>query len=105
MKFLSFVLALFVGVSYSAAREHIDLFFGKDKNRSADDLCVAKRNSFMPLLRTAAGEACVTSQVDASVRVLNPQIDESQRYNFNLVRPFLIIDGIYLGTECSFRKR
>ena len=99
MKFLSFVLALFVGVSYSAAREHIDLFFGKDKNRSADDLCVAKRNSFMPLLRTAAGEACVTSQVDASVRVLNPQIDESQRYNFNLVRPFLIIDGIYLGTD------
>ena len=99
MKFLSFVLALFIGVSFSAAREHIDLFFGKDKNRSADDLCVAKRKSFMPLLRTAAGETCVTSQVDASVRVLNPQMDESQRYNFNLVRPFLIIDGIYLGID------
>ena len=99
MKFLSFVLALFVGVSYSAAREHVDLFFGKDDSRNADDLCVVKRKTLMAQLRTASGEACVCSQVEASVRVLNPQIDESQRYKFNLVRPFLIIDGIYLGID------
>ena len=40
MKSLSFILALLVCASFSAAREYMDLFFAKDKNRSADNLCI-----------------------------------------------------------------
>ncbi len=99
MKSLSFILALLVCASFSAAREYMDLFFAKDKNRSADNLCIVKLNSHVMSHLDAAGESCTLSQMVAGARVLNPQVDESQKYNFNLVRPFLIIDGIYLGTD------
>ena len=98
MKSLSFFLALLVGASFSAAQEYVDLLFGKDKNHS-DNMCVIKRNSQTSLRFDAAGNSCSPSLKEASVRILNPQRDESQKYNFNLVRPFLIIDGIYLGTD------
>jgi len=98
MKSLSFILALLVGASFSAAQEYVDLLFGKDKNHS-DNMCVIKRNSQTSLRFDAAGNSCSPSLKEASVRILNPQRDESQKYNFNLVRPFLIIDGIYLGTD------
>ena len=99
MKLLSFVLALLVGASVSAAREHTDVFFSKGKDLSAENLCIIKvvRNSLVNV--DAAGKNCTPVQGKARLRILNPQMDESQNFGFKLVRPFLIIDGIYLGTD------
>ena len=99
MKYLSFFLALLVGASVSAAREHTDMFFSKGKEQNAENLCIVTvvRNSLAYV--DATGKSCSPVQGKARLRVLNPQIDESQRLGFNLVRPFLIIDGIYLGTD------
>ena len=33
------------------------------------------------------------------IRVLNPRKDETRKLGFSFVRPFLIIDGIYLSTD------
>ena len=99
MKWMSFVLSLLMGVSLSEAREYFDLFFTKGKEHSAENLCVVKRDGLLLSFKDAMGEKCMPTQIEANVRVLNPQIDMSQKYRFNLVRPFLIIDGIYLGTD------
>ncbi len=99
MKLQSFVLALLIGASASAARERADMFFSKGKDQKADNLCISTvvRNSLVIL--DASGKSCSPVQGKVRLRVLNPQMDESQRFGFSLVRPFLIIDGIYLGTD------
>ncbi|MBR5412711.1 MAG: hypothetical protein IK114_06685 [Fibrobacter sp.] len=99
MKILSFVLALLVGVSVSAAREHVDMFFSKGKGSNAENLCLVSVVRYSLANLDATGKSCSPVQGKARLRVLNPQMDESQRFGFNLVRPFLIIDGIYLGTD------
>ena len=101
MRFVLFVLALLLGVSFSAARESVDLVFSGD--HGVDSTCVAKydyrksRNIGM----TVHGLPCMAFPMydKVRIRVLNPRKDESQRLGFKLVRPFLIIDGIYLSTD------
>ena len=99
MRFLSFILVMLVGVSFSSARFHKDLVFIKDVKRGNGDVCVAKKSTYIPTTYNATGELCSYSNVEARLRVFNPQRDESEQLGLRLVRPFLIIDGIYLGTD------
>lgn len=101
MRFVSFLLALLLCASFSAAREHVDLVFSGDYG--LDSMCVAKydiqksRNSGI----TLTGIPCTALPMydKVRIRVLNPRKDETQRLGFKLVRPFLMIDGIYLSTD------
>ena len=99
MRFLSFILVMLVGVSFSSARFHKDLVFIKDVKQGNGDVCVAKKSTYIPTTYNATGELCSYSNVEARLRVFNPQRDESEQLGLRLVRPFLIIDGIYLGTD------
>ena len=56
MKSISFVLALLIGVSLSAARDFVDMSFTKGKEHSEDNLCVVIRDGLMLSFKDAAGE-------------------------------------------------
>lgn len=101
MRFVLFVLALLLGFSVSTAREHIDLVFSG--NYGLDSMCVAKydikksRNSGFTLTGLPCSALPMYDKV--RIRVLNPRKDDSKKMHFSLVRPFLMIDGIYLSTN------
>ena len=101
MRFVLFVLAMLLGVSFSAAREHVDLVF--NGNYGLDSMCVSKydyRESRNPG-STMQGLPCMAYPIfdKVRIRVLNPRKDETRKLGFSFVRPFLIIDGIYLSTD------
>ena len=101
MKFVSFLLALLLCASFSAAREYVDLVFSG--NHGVDSTCVAKYDyrKSRNIGTTVHGLPCMAFPMydKVRIRVLNPRKEESQRLGFKLVRPFLIIDGIYLSTD------
>ena len=99
MRLLKFMFLLLAGVSLSSARTYTDMMYIKD-NQHAGDLCVAKKMGLFPAGFDVNGNKCLLgANVEVKVRVINPQKDESQVFGYNLVRPFLIVDGIYLGTD------
>ena len=98
MRFLTFMLLLLAGVSLSTARVHKDMMFIKG-NQASDDLCVVKRVGIFPVGFDVNGNSCLNGNVEVKIRIINPQLDESQNFGYNLVRPFFILDGIYLGTD------
>ena len=102
MKYVLFVLALLLGYSFSAAREYIDLLFSGDSS-GLDRFCVGvdKHSNSSNVGGNAFGTPCSPVFEKARTRILNPQKDDSQKWKFSLVRPFLIIDGIYLSTDGS----
>ena len=102
MKFLSFLLAMLLCASFSAAREYIDLLFSGDSS-GLDRICGAMDTptNSSKFGGNAFGTPCTSIMEKVRARVLNPQKDDSQKWKFSLVRPFLIIDGIYLSTDGS----
>ncbi len=102
MRFVSFILALLLCASFSAAREYVDLLFSGDSS-GLDRFCGVKdrQSNSLNTGGNAFGKPCASGLEKARVRILNPQKDDSQKWKFSLVRPFLIIDGIYLSTDGS----
>lgn len=87
--FLLMATLLFAAASSFASVK--DLFFYKDGSRT----CVKDSYGMAPV--DADGKSCSSSsRHDVRIRVINAEQNSGQKLGFNLVRPFLIIDGINL---------
>lgn len=96
MKSLYLLLGLFAFIGSAFAKNH-DLFFHNDGDRG---LCVSYASRGVDRRNAADSENCsVSLKNDVRIRVVNPQANSDKKFGFDLVRPFFILDGIYLSTD------
>lgn len=95
MRFFLLMASLLMTVVTSFASVK-DLFFFESGGRS----CV--RELYGSKAMDAEGISCQDPlRHDMRVRVINGEENSSQKLGFDLVRPFLIVDGIYLDTKAE----
>lgn len=97
MRLLSAIFCVLISAVFSFA-ENVDLFFHKD---GAKGLCVNK-SSYYGYDRRDANDASACTNVstnDIRIRVVDPPKNPSMKYGFDVERPFLILDGIYLSDD------
>lgn len=97
MRIVNSLLCLLVFVGGVLANSY-DLYFRKDAFRG---LCVSENSSPFAKWRNADDtKNCITSLFnDVRIRVVNPVADLNKKFGFDIVRPFFILDGIYLSTD------
>jgi len=96
MKSIYLLLGLFAFMGSAFAKNH-DLFFHNDGDRG---LCVSYATRGIDRRNASDSENCDVSMAnDIRIRVVNPQENASKKFGFDLVRPFFILDGIYLSMD------
>ncbi|MCQ2093184.1 MAG: hypothetical protein MJY85_10960 [Fibrobacter sp.] len=96
MKRLYLLLGLLALVGNAFAKNH-DLFFHNDGERG---LCVSYATRGIDRRNASDTENCnVKTANDIRIRVVDPQTNPDRKFGFDLIRPFFILDGIYLSTD------
>lgn len=96
MRKLCLLLCLFVAVSCVFA-DNYDLFFHDD---GVHGLCIGTNRYGVNRRNAMDSEKCELSlHNDIRIRVVKPQSNPNKKLGFDLVRPFFILDGIYLGMD------
>ncbi|MCF0224442.1 MAG: hypothetical protein HUK20_09240 [Fibrobacter sp.] len=89
-----FMIMMAAGTAFAG---HVDMFFF---NNIKYGFCVSKSYYGGSSQGTDGTDYCESNFMhDVRIRVIDPQANSSAKYGFDVARPFLIVDGIYLSTD------